>query len=103
MNILLFTRLIGMYLIYCNIYFNKLEAIKKHQIFQAGNESIGMIECYKSNLDDVVPVQDFLLKQDLPAQIPDKPNKLYKKQQKGVRDIKTVGLYENFHNLIDDK
>ena len=46
---------------YCDLYFNKLKAIKKYQIFQAGNEHIGMIECYESNLDDVDPVQDFLL------------------------------------------
>ena len=66
---------------YCDIYFNKLEAIK---IYQAGNESIGMIECYECNLDDVLPVQDFLLKTDLPEHIPGEPNKLYK-EQKGVR------------------
>ena len=59
-----------------------------------------MIECYESNLDDVDPVEDFLLKKDLPAQLPDKPNKLYT-ERKGVRDIKAVGLYENFHGLID--
>ena len=61
-----------------------------------------MIECYESNLDDVDPVQDFLLKNDLPAQLQDKPNKLYKKQ-KGVGDIKAVVLNENFHDLIDEK
>ena len=43
-----------------------------------------MIKCYESNLDDVVPVQDFLLKTDLPEHIPGEPNKLYK-EQKGVR------------------
>ena len=62
-----------------------------------------MIEYYKSNLDDVNPVQDFLLKPHLPSQIdPGGPNKLYK-EQKGIRDIKAVGLYENFHDLIDEK
>ena len=52
---------------YCDIYFDKLEAIKKYQISQTGNESIGMIECYESNLDDIDPVQDFLLEKNLPA------------------------------------
>ena len=61
-----------------------------------------MIECSKSNLDDVDLVQDFLLKKDLPAQLPDKPNKLYKEQE-GVRDIIVVRLYENCHDLITDK
>ena len=56
------------------IYFNKLEAIKKYQTFQTGNESISMIECYESNLDDINPVQDFLLKKDLPAQLHHKSN-----------------------------
>ena len=56
-----------------------------------------MIECYESNLD-----QDFLLKPDLPSQIPGEPNKLYN-ERKGLRDIKIVGLYENFYDLIDDK
>ena len=52
-----------------------------------------MIECYESNLNDVDPVEDFLLKKDLPAIVPGKPNKLYK-ERKGVRvrDIKAVGL-----------
>ena len=61
-----------------------------------------MIECYKSNLDDVDLVQDFLLKLDLPFQILGEPNKLYNKQ-KGIRDIKAIRLYENFHDLIDEK
>ena len=77
---------------YYDIYFNKLEAIKKYQIFQAGNKFNGMVECYEPNLDDVDPVQDFLLKQDLPAIVPDKPNKLYK-ERKGIRDIKAVIYY----------
>lgn len=69
---------------YCDIYFNRLEAIKKYQIFQATNEDIGMIECYESNLDDVDPVQDFILKPNLPSQIdPGGPNKLYK-ERKGM-------------------
>ena len=59
-----------------------------------------MIECYESNLDDIDPVEDFLLKKDLPAQLPDEPNELYA-ERKGVRDIKAVGLYENFHQMID--
>ena len=61
-----------------------------------------MIECYKSNFDDVDPVQDFLLKPDLPSQLQDEPNKLYT-ERKGRRDIKAVGLYENYHDLIDEK
>ena len=61
-----------------------------------------MVECYEFNLDDVDPVQDFLLKQDLLAIITDKPNKLYK-DRKRVRHIKAVGLYANFHDLIDEK
>ena len=86
----------------CNQNEYELEAIKKCQIFEAGNEPIGMIECYESHLDDVVAVQDFLLKLDLPSQIPGEPNRLYK-EQKGIGDIKAVGLYENFHGLIDEK
>ena len=46
---------------YCDIYFKKLEAIKKYQIFTSfrqpsfhGIPCIGMIQCYKSNLDGVV-------------------------------------------------
>ena len=30
---------------YCDLYFDKLKATKKYQIFQAGNEPISMIEC----------------------------------------------------------
>ena len=75
---LLVIRSIGMYLItgmntVIFILIN-LKQSKKCQIFQAGNESIGMVEYYTSNFDDVDQVQDFLLKQDLLAIIPDKLN-----------------------------
>ena len=87
---------------YCDIYFNRLEAIKKYQIFQAFEEEIGMIECFKSNLDDADPVQDFILKPNIPTEIPGEPNKLYT-ERKGIRDIKAVGIWENYHDLIDEK
>ena len=83
-----------------DIYFNKLEAIKKYQIFQAGDDSIGMIECYEDDLDSALPVEDMLMKKNIPAGVPPAPNKLYT-EQKGVREIKAVGLYENFAELID--
>ena len=60
-----------------------------------------MIECYESNCDDVDSVQDFLLKPDLPSQLPGEPNNLYT-ERKGIRDIKAVGIYENYHDLIDE-
>ena len=43
-----------------------------------------------------------MLKKEQPAIVSDKPNNLYK-EQKEVRDIKAVGLYENLHDLIDPK
>ena len=87
---------------YCDIYFNRLEAIKKYQIFQAFEEEIGMIECFESNLDDAEPVEDFILKPNLPSEVPSVPNKLYT-ERKGIRDIKAVGIWENYHDLIDEK
>ena len=48
--------------------------------------------CYESNLYDIDPVEDLLMKKDVPAEVPYIPNKLYT-EQKGVRDIKAVGLY----------
>ena len=56
--------------------------------------------CYDSNLEESVPVEDMLMKKNIPAGIPHKPNKLYK-EWKGVREIKAVGLYENYAGLID--
>ena len=57
--------------------------------------------CYESNLYDIDPVEDLLMKKDVPAEVPYIPNKLYT-EQKGVRDIKVVGLCENFQDLIDE-
>ena len=43
------------------------------------------------------------MKPDLPSQIdPGGPNKLYK-ERKGITDIKAVGLYKNFHDLMDER
>ena len=63
---------------------------------------LGLVQCYESNLDGVLPVSDFLLKENVPANGPLVPNKLYT-ERKGVRDIKAVGLYENYHGLIDSQ
>ena len=56
----------------------------------------------KSHLDGCAPVQDYLLKKSLTGAESEEPNKL-SKEQKGVGDIKAVGLYENYANLIDEK
>ena len=85
---------------YLDIYFNKYEAIKKYRIFQAGKELIGLIMCYEDDLDDTIPVEDMLTKKNIPAGVPISPNQLYT-ERKGVREIKAVGLYENFAGLID--
>ena len=49
-----------------------------------------MIECYKSNLDDVGPVQDFLLKPNLPSQID--PGDLIGYTRKGKESEKSKPL-----------
>ena len=62
-----------------------------------------MIECQTSHIDGCEPpYQDYLLIKDMAGLEEEQPKKLYTKR-KGLRDIKEVGLRENFVDLIDEK
>ena len=61
-----------------------------------------MVQCHKSHLDGCAPVHDYLLKKNLLGAEPKEPHKLYK-ERKGITDIKAVGLYKNFHDLMDER
>ena len=94
-----------------NIFLNKmfqpkLEAIKKYQLFQSCYKNKATVQCLLSCLPDCVIYDDDLSKtMTVNAQqnvLLSKPDKLYKKRI-GLRDIKAVGLRENYTDLIDDK
>ena len=57
---------------YCDIIFNKLKAIQKYQIFASFHQPVfhGIVQCYKSHLKDIVPVQDFILEKNLRGRKP---------------------------------
>ena len=85
----------------------KLDAIKKYQLFESCFKNTGTVQCQLSGLPDSVTYNDNLLKSNmtLKAQrkvLSSKPDKLHKKPI-GLRDIKEVGLKENFAKLIDNK
>ena len=84
----------------------KLEAIKKYQLFEACHDNEAIIKCLLSCLPDCVIYDDDMLKtmtvNALQKVLSSKPDKLYKKRI-GLRDIKAVGLRENYADLIDNK
>ena len=84
----------------------KLKAINIHQLFESCSKNEGTIECQLSGLTDSVTYDDDLLK-SMPVQVQQiallsKPKQLYKKRI-GLKDIKAVGLRENYAKLIDKK
>ena len=86
----------------------KLEAIKKYQLFTACKNKVAIVTCQSSCLTDHVMYEDDLSKtKKMTANAVQKvlsstPDKLYPKRL-GLRDIKAVGLRENYADLIDDK
>ena len=85
----------------------KIKAIKKHQLFASCSRNDGTIECQLSGLTNNVTYDDDLLKPTMTVQAQCialllKPKELYKKSL-GLRDIKVVGLRENYAILIGKK
>ena len=84
----------------------KLRTIKKYQLLKSYSGNDGIIEFQSSGLTHNVTYDDNLLKpmivhaQQIALLL--KPKKLYKKRL-GLRDIKAVGLKENYAKLIDKK
>ena len=86
----------------------KLEAIKKYQLFEACRDKVATIKCLSLCLTDRVMYEDDLSKtKKMTANAVQKvlsstPDKLYP-ERIGLRDIKAVGLRENYADLIDVK
>ena len=90
------------------LFKTKLEAIKKYQLFKACCDKVAIITCQSSCLPDRVIYEDDLLKTKkmtvnaVQKVLSSTPDKLYP-ERIGLRDIKAVGLRENYADLIDVK
>ena len=88
------------------IFQPKLEAIKKYQLFESCYKNKATVQCLSLGLPDCVIYDDDLSKPTMTVNAQRKvlfsqqPDKLYKKRI-GLRDIKAVGLRENYADLID--
>ena len=86
------------------IFQPKLEAIKKYQLFEACHDNEAIVKCLSLCLPDSVIYDDDLSKtmtvNAVQKVLSSTPDKLYKKPI-GLRDIKAVGLRENYADLID--
>ena len=93
---------------FLSTFLARLNAVKKYQIFASSEEiGAGVIQCCASDLEDAIPFNDLLKikNMDQPTRIAAMncyPAKLYTKKP-GLRDIKQVGLYENYGPVIDPK
>ena len=97
-----------------NIFLNKifkpkLEAVKKYQLFESCYNNKATVKCISLGLPDRVIYNNDLsrINPTMTANAQQKvlllqPNKLYKKRL-GLRDIKAVGLRENYAELIDNE
>jgi len=93
---------------FLSTFLTRLAAVKIYQIFKS-SEAIGpgRIQCRESDLADAIPFDDFLKKKKMLqsvriAAMKCPPKKLYNKKP-GLREIKQVGLYENYGPVIDPK
>ena len=72
-------------------------------MFESCYKNKATVQCLSSGLPDGVIYDDDLSKPTMTVNVfPAKPNKLYKKHI-GLRDIKMVGLRENYAELIEDE
>ena len=83
------------------IFKPRLEAIKKYQLLEACYKNKATVQCLLPGLPDCVIYDNNLLKLTMTVNLfSAKPNKLYKNRI-GLRDIKAVGLRENYAEFID--
>ena len=89
------------------IFMPKLEAAKKYQLFESCYNNKATVKCILSGLLDRVIYDNDLsrINPTMTANAQQKvvllqPNKVYKKRL-GLRDIKAVGVKENYAELID--